>query len=378
MCRFQRLGKLKQNKKDFFSIRCKKCLMPNHAWTWNDAEGNTCRYCTPPNAAPVSFPADMRNENGDMAIEDIQKLIEARRKAPYDCMVSFTGGRDSVYTLYYAKKVLGLNPIAFNFHTGFVTDIAQRNMVHITNELGVDFLQFKLDWQFQKKLARGFFITNGEVCSVCHQGYFYTVQKMAQWTGQTVILRGLCKKTEGHRILPDYVNWYCLSDEEFNQRVNAFSGEMGISTEELERHSDFMELRKWFDREIRRIDIPDLIEYDNNDIMKILNKLGWKHENEIMHSDCLFAPILVCCQRYAEGYSKKHVNVSNLVLSDIDNKEGKKLLWAEENIGFEDVEHLDYFMNRIEVDEQTFESSVVNNWKARGLTALNTKNKLNR
>jgi tRNA(Ile)-lysidine synthase TilS/MesJ len=99
--------------------------MPESVGGWNDAEGTKCGY-----------------------------------------MVSITGGRDSTYLLYYAKHILGLNPVAFNFHTGFVSDVGQENMVNVTKALGIDFIQFRVDWQFLKKLARGFFINNGEVCSV--------------------------------------------------------------------------------------------------------------------------------------------------------------------------------------------------------------------
>jgi hypothetical protein len=361
--RFPGIPPLKQSEEDFFRLRCRKCLMPQSAGGWNDPEGNTCGYCSPREQRQVSFPADMGNENGGMTIDDLKRLIASQKRAPYDCMLSITGGRDSTFLLYYAKKVLGLNPIAFNFHTGFVTDIAQANMVNVTRSLGIDFLQFRLDGVFHKKLARGFFVNHGEVCSVCHQGYFYTVQKVAQWTGLKVVLRGLCKKTEGHAVDPHYVNWYCLSDEDFNAGVSAFAASEGITAEELETHRDFMKLREWTDPEVKRIDVPDMIEYTHRDIVRVLSEVGWKHDDgKFFHSDCTFMPILVCCQRRAQGYSKKHVTISNLVMSEIGVEEGKKMLMAEENIDFDDVPDLDRFMSLIGVDAATFERSVLAHW----------------
>jgi hypothetical protein len=339
--------------------------MPESVGGWNDPDGYTCGYCSPIEKRSISFPADMGNENADMTINDVKALIYSQKKGPYDCMVSITGGRDSTYLLYYAKEVLGLNPIAFNFHTGFVTDIAQENMVNITRNLGIDFLQFRIDWQFLKKLARGFFINNGEVCSVCHQGYFYTVQKVAQWTGLKVVLRGLCKKTDGHRLNPHYVNWYCLSDDDFNARVYAFAQSEGITTAELNKHRDLMRLREWTDYGVKRIDIPDMLNYTHHEILQVLDDLNWKHGNELFHSDCIFAPILVCCQRYAEDYSKKHLIISNLVISDISIEEGKKLLLSEENIDFDDVPELDKFMDIINIDNHSFETSIQRNWQVR-------------
>lgn len=371
MKKFAGLMNLKQSEEDFFKNRCKKCLMPESVGGLNDTEGNSCGYCSPREEINTSFPTDMGNENADMSIDDVKRLIAAQNNKHHDCLISITGGRDSSFLLYYAKEVLGLNPIAFNYNTGYVSDTGQQNMVNLTKALGIDFIQYRVDWQFIKKLARGFFINNGEVCSVCHQGYFYTVQKVAQWTGLKIILRGLCKKTEGHYIDPNYVNWYCLSDEDFNERVNAFAESEGITDEELSKHSDFMKLREWTDNEVKRIDIPDMLDYTHGKIIEVLDKLNWRHDDSFFHSDCIFAPILVCCQRYAEGYSKKQLTVSNLVMSEISSEKGRRMLMSEENIDFEDIANLDRFMDLIDVDDKTFEESIKKNWKVRASTPIN-------
>lgn len=363
--RFESLRPIKQSEEDFFKIRCKKCLFPNFVSKWNDPEGNTCEYCSPNQERQIVFPDDMSNDNSDLTIEGLTELIRSNKKGKYDCLVSITGGRDSTYILYYAKEVLGLNPVAFNFHTGFVTDIGQENMTNVTKSLGVDFIQFRIDWRFLKKLARGFFINNGEVCSVCHQGYFYTVQKVSQWTGLKVLLRGLCKKTEANYVVPGYHNWYSMSDADFNSRVNAFAEAEGITKRDLQIHQDFLNLRSWSDNEIKKIDLPDLVHYSQENISRVLTELNWRQNNEFIHVDCLFTPILVCCQRHAEGYSEKQFIISNLVIDEISLEEGKRLLLAEENIGFDDVPELDRFLKIIDVDPPTFKRAIQENWRVR-------------
>ncbi len=359
------LPQIKQTEADFFKIRCRKCLMPNFIGKWNDSGGNTCEYCTPGEKREVLFPKDMSNDNADMSIDAILKMIRSQKRGKYDCMVSFTGGRDSTYMLYYAKKVLGLNPVAFNFHTGFVTDIAQENMINVTKTLGVDFIQFRIDGQFIKKLSRGFFLNNGEVCSVCHQGHFYTVQKVAQWTGLKILIRGLCKKTEANYLVQDYFNWYSMNDEDFNARVAAFAEAEGITDQELETHQDLLHLRDWTDQEVKKIDLPDIIDYKQEKISRVLAELNWKQNNEYIHSDCLYNPILICCQRLAEGYSEKQFIISNLVIDEIGAAAGKRLLLAEENIGFDDLVELDKFLKIIDVDHATFEKVIQKHWKVR-------------
>ncbi len=362
---YKSLKNMKQSQEEFFKIRCKKCLMPNFVSTWNSPEGNACEYCSPGEEREIIFPDDMSNDNKDMTISDIVKLVHSEKKGKYDCMVSITGGRDSTYMMYYAKEVLGLNPVAFNFHTGFVTDVAQENMINVTNTLGIDFIQFRIDGRFLKKLCRGFFLNNGEVCSVCHQGHFYTVQKVAQWTGLKVLLRGLCKKTEANYLVPEYFNWYSMNDDDFNARVNGFAESEGITRDELDTHDDFLHMRDWTDNEIKKIDLPDMLDYKQEAISMVLKKLNWKQNNEFIHLDCLYNPILICSQRYAEGYSEKQFIISNLVIDEIGPEEGKKLLMAEENIGFEDLSGLSKFLEIIDVDLPTFEKTVQRHWNVR-------------
>lgn len=362
MTSFHKLPKLKQNIYDFFSIRCKNCLMPNTAWDWNDKSGSTCQYCCPTHKEETTFPDDMLNDNGNLSTEDLIKTIRAQKKGRHNCLISITGGRDSSFTLYYVKEILGLNPIAFNFNTGFVTDIAQKNMANITKLLGIDFIQYSVDGKFLKKLSRGFFKNYGEVCSICHQGYFYTVQKVAQWTGLNYVIRGLCKDTEANRANPNYIDWYSLTDEDFKKKVESFAVEEQITERELEENREFMKLREWTDKNVKRIDLPDMLEYGYEEIVDILNKLNWKQDAYFIHLDCSFVPILVCCQRLADGYSKKHINISNLSIDGVDKGKLKKLLLQEENIGFSDVKEIELFLKILGIDRSTFEDAIINTW----------------
>ena len=52
-----------------------------------------------------------------------------------DCLVPFSGGRDSMYVMHVIKKELGLNPIAFTYDWGMVTDLARRNIARICGNL---------------------------------------------------------------------------------------------------------------------------------------------------------------------------------------------------------------------------------------------------
>ena len=55
-----------------------------------------------------------------------------------DCIIPFSGGRDSTFTLHFVKKELGLNPITFTYDWAMVTDLARRNIARACGKLGVE------------------------------------------------------------------------------------------------------------------------------------------------------------------------------------------------------------------------------------------------
>ncbi len=55
-----------------------------------------------------------------------------------DCIVPFSGGRDSSYGLHLLKTKYGMNPITFTYDWGMVTDLARRNIARMCGKLGVE------------------------------------------------------------------------------------------------------------------------------------------------------------------------------------------------------------------------------------------------
>lgn len=110
-------------------LRCTKCVLPEtFPFISFDSEG-VCNYCR-----------NYKVKNQSRPLSDLMDLVKPYRKkdGKYDCIVPFSGGRDSTFTLHMVKKVLGLNPIAFTYDWGMVTDLARRNIARVCGELGVE------------------------------------------------------------------------------------------------------------------------------------------------------------------------------------------------------------------------------------------------
>lgn len=134
---FDKISKMIQDNyvSDENLIRCTNCLLP-HTFPFIkfDSEG-VCNYCR------EYVPFKVRGK------DTLEELIAPYRKqnGNPDCVVGFSGGRDSSYMLHYLKQELGLNPVAFTYDWGMVTDLARRNQARICGKLGIEHIWVSAD-----------------------------------------------------------------------------------------------------------------------------------------------------------------------------------------------------------------------------------------
>ncbi len=124
--------------------RCSKCLLPEtFPFIRFDASG-VCGICRNFSKTEVKGLAALR------------ELVAPYRKSngKADCLVALSGGRDSTFTLHYLKTDLGLNPIAYTYDWGMVTDLARRNISRITGKLGVEHILISADIRKKRQFIR--------------------------------------------------------------------------------------------------------------------------------------------------------------------------------------------------------------------------------
>tara|TARA_Y100000589_G_scaffold328828_1_gene373808 strand:- start:262 stop:2202 length:1941 start_codon:yes stop_codon:yes gene_type:complete len=110
--------------------RCSKCILPS-TYPYMDFDSNgVCRYCRNFKSFKVKGHQKLN--------EELNKYRSNNNKN--DCIVALSGGRDSCYGIHYLKKELGMNPIAFTYDWGFVTDLARRNAARVCGKLGIELI----------------------------------------------------------------------------------------------------------------------------------------------------------------------------------------------------------------------------------------------
>lgn len=109
---------------------CKQCVLPTDYLNIQMDKEGVCQHCR-------TF--EHTNYLGTEKLkEDIQPALALNRSEKYDCVVGFSGGRDSTYLLWYVVKVLKLRPLAVFSDDLFIPEIAHRNMDSTCKQLGVE------------------------------------------------------------------------------------------------------------------------------------------------------------------------------------------------------------------------------------------------
>lgn len=159
--------------------------------------------------------------------QELDTLIDAARgKGEYDCIVPFSGGKDSTYTLWYLVREMKLKPLVVRFDHGFMRSTLIDNNHRTFRKLGVDVLNFTPNWQVVRKLMFEALKRRGDFCWHCHTGIFAYPMRIAVEKRIPLVIWG--------EPSAEYASFYGYDEQEevderrFNTVVN-----LGINAEDM-------------------------------------------------------------------------------------------------------------------------------------------------
>lgn len=142
---------------------CNKCIIPETAETHSFNERGTCSVC-------VQI-TDKSKINWKERAKELDDIIDKHRsKNNYDCIVPFSGGKDSTFALWYLVKKKKIRPLVVRFDHNFLRKTVIENTEKTINKLGVDFINFKPDFEIVKKMMFESLFRRGDFCWHCHVG----------------------------------------------------------------------------------------------------------------------------------------------------------------------------------------------------------------
>lgn len=128
--------------------------------------------------------------------EIVHKIKEAGKNNSYDCIMGLSGGVDSTYIAWQAKK-LGLRPLAVHFDNGWNSELAVMNIHNIVQKLDIDLFTYVIDWNEFRDLQLAYLKASVvDIEAITDHAIFATLYRLAGERNIKYILSGTNVQTE--------------------------------------------------------------------------------------------------------------------------------------------------------------------------------------
>ncbi len=293
---------------------CSKCILDTTIKDIVFDENGICNYCKIHDAMEKKYPL---GSAGQQKLEQIVKRIKrdgAGRE--HDCIVGLSGGRDSTYTLYMAKK-LGLKPLAVHFDNGWNSDIAVSNIKKATSKMNVDLHTVVADWEEFRDLQISFLKASVPDAEVPTDWVIYsTLFKVAAEEGIKYVLQGHSFRTEG----TSPISWTYMDGRYVRSVHRIFGQKKQIKSFPIMMMTEL--LYYLFVKRISEVRLLEYVMYNKKDVDELLkNELGWQfyggHHHESVYTEFFQSYLLT--KKF--GIDKRKTELSALVRSGQLNRE---------------------------------------------------------
>lgn len=263
--------------------RCSRCGLPETYETIEFDQDGICGMCR-----GVEAKSNLIDWAERKALLD--QLVERHRgHYPYDCIVPFSGGKDSTFQLLYLVREYELKPLVVRFNHGFLRPTVQRNTDRVVRQLGVDMIDFRPNWRVVKKLMLESFSRKADFCWHCHTGIYSFPLRVALMYRVPLVFWG-----EPQAELTSYYDY--LNDEiefEDDKKFNMIRT-LGITAEDMHAMIDtpddpvdvrdllpytFPPVRDLMDLRYVSVPLGSFIPWDYEaNTRRIMEELGWESD----------------------------------------------------------------------------------------------------
>ena len=286
--------------------RCTKCTLPITWETLNFDQNGVCNICRNWEAKTESVDWKEREKILSKILADVK---DRNKDSEYDCIVPFSGGKDSTYTLYAVVRKYGLKPLVVSFDHGFYRPKTIENRSRTFKKLGVDVITFTPNWKIVKKLMLESLIRKGDFCWHCHSGVFSYPMQIAVKFNIPLLIWG-----EGGGEYETYFRYAELEETDewkYNRRIimgmraEDMAGFINVEMRDL---SPFIYPSK---EELDKVGVKSLplgnyIQWNQEEFAETIRKeLGWNYDKvESLYPDELGFDKIECMMTGMRDYIK--------------------------------------------------------------------------
>ena len=249
---------------------CSRCIYDERVSAIEFDSDGVCNYCKQIDSLTAEYGTGQpKGEHELLRIFD--KIKRSGKGKKYDCAIGVSGGTDSSYMLYLAKKH-GLRPLAVHYDNTWNTSIATQNIRKVLSALDIDLYTHVVDNKEADDIFRSFFFAGvAEIEASTDLALAETIYRAANKYGIKYVLEGHSFVTEG--ITPVGRNYF---DGRYVKTIHRKFGRLPLRSYPLMTFARFI----WWSlfARIRKIRPFWYLNYDKEEAREFLEKeFDWKY-----------------------------------------------------------------------------------------------------
>lgn len=340
--------------------RCTKCLTKETVDTISFDEFGVCSVCRQVEYKKQKVDWESRGAQLQEAI------ARHKNKGLYDCIVPYSGGKDSVFQLWYIVKKLGLKPLVVRYNHWGYRPLVEKNNTSVFKQLGVDVIEFTTSFHVVRELMLESLKRRGDFCWHCHTGIYAGVMHIALRFETPLIIWG--------ESTAEYHSWYTFEEMEnvdekrFNRLMN-----QGMTADDMyeflrgrvERRDlwmfDYPKRKDLIRLRVESICLGNYIEWNTKRQVEIIKReLGWRGQAvegvppqyDYEKIECMFQGMRDYAKYVKRGYGRtNHLATIDIRNGELTREDG---LTLEERYDGKRPASMDWFLNILQLSEAEF------------------------
>lgn len=354
---------------------CSKCILPESHATIQFDENGVCNVCQQAIVKHTHIDWNARRK----MLDDI--ISRYKGKGEYDCIIPFSGGKDSTFQLWYVVKKLDLKPLVVRYNHWGYRPLVNENNLRTFKILNVDVLEFTSKFDVVKKLMLESLKQNGDFCWHCHTGVFaHTLQIAVKFNIPLIIWGEASSEYAAYHSAEELEGLDANELEKLDE--TAFNAKINLEIDAEKMYSllkgtvdkrDLMPFQLPSKEELTKLGIKSICLgnyikwHTKNQVNIIKQELGWKGQDvegippiyDYEKIECRWQGIRDYCKYIKRGYGR----TNHLACIDIRNGEMDRNIGLELSLEYDGKRpaSLDDFLAIIGISEDEFEKILLNN-----------------
>lgn len=328
---------------------CSRCIMDSTCDPNLELDNNgVCKYCRNYDVSLIKTRKMVASQQG--GLEGLfRKIREEGKNKEYDCIIGMSGGVDSAYVAYLAKKY-NLRPLVVHVDTGWNSEVAVQNIEKLCKALEFDLHTIVLDWPTMKELQRAYMFSGLANIDVPQDHSFLAnVWGFAKKYKIKYCLNGYNLATEG---ILSSAFMYINSDWRNIKDVYKKCGRNRISLKKYP-HVGLIEYYKirYGLSYLKHVTPLEYINYSKKEAIAFLEaEFGW-HYYGGKHYESRFTKF--CQETYLidrYGWEKRRDHLSSLIVGgEMTREEALKEIDSSPSTEAQRAENLEYILKKLDI-----------------------------